>query len=170
MKKNIKKAAAIALAALSLTSSVSTSVYAYGITGSSFYYTNSADKNIYSIAKNSTVYAQGSVTYDASFWGWVPVPSTCYYYMETPYGSLNKPSSITGSWTSATFTYVGYSDMTENSVYRMNKSFGLVYSATKNVKALTSSKSYSTNWYTGGVGTGTGHDSDGSSLADFKTN
>lgn len=158
---------------LGLVVAMTTSALAYGVIPNGFWYTNSSGRNITSCSKSQIVYAKGSITYDATLWGWIPAPSTCYFNLETPAGSLNKPTSVSGSWTADadSFVYSSYSDISGNSVYRFSKSF-FVFSSkhTKTVSAQTTSKSYSTGWYTGSVNTGSGHSSDGSSLGSFKTN
>lgn len=169
MRSTLKKITATAMAAFSLAIAVPTAASAYGVTSANFYYTNASGSSITSIAKNSTVKAVGSVTYDATAFGWIPIPSTCYFNLETPYYSLNKPTALSGSWSSGTFSYVGYSDVSGGAVYRVSKSFSIASKQTKTATATTKSKSYTTGWYTGSVNTGTGHDSDGSSLCSFKT-
>lgn len=170
MKKTFKKAFAAAAAALSVMMAVPMAANAYGVTGEDFYYTNRYGTHISSCGRNQTVYVTGKLTYDATLWGWIPAPSTCYYNLETPYYSLNKPYSVSGSWSSGSFTYAGYSSISGSTVYRFSKSFSAASKQTKTVTATTSSKSYATGWNTGSVNTGSGHDSDGSALGSFKTN
>lgn len=167
VKKTAVKMATFAFA-LGMFGSVAS---AYGVTSADLRFLKSGSTPVTEASRNTTISAKGSVTYDATAWGWLPMPSTCHFYLETPSGSLNKPTSVSGTWSSGTFSYVSYSDLSENAVYRMYKTFGqFTGEVTKTATATVKTKSASTSYYNGCAGSGLGHDSDQNALCSFKTN
>lgn len=167
----IKKTITAVVVVLCLSVLLTFAASAYGVTVYEFKYKNAqVVGDHYEIGRNLTVKAYGQIKYDTKVCGFIPIYSTCYFYLETPSASLNKPTKLEGSWSGNGSSFVpAYSDICGNNVYRFYTNFTTWLTVTKEATATTTSKSTGTGIYTGGCHTGSGHDSDGSSLGSIKT-
>jgi hypothetical protein len=172
MKKNVKKMLASISLCLVLGLLFSSVASAYSVTANGFYYTKSG--NVVSSAKvNTWVNTSGSVTYDTWF-GPLPIPSTCYFYYELPYSAIATIDTVvTGSWSDNWWSVVSGADSINaySKVYQQTHSFNTALTVTKSLGVMFKTKSYATGSsgspYYGLVGSGKGHDVDSNSIAGF---